>query len=169
MAAAGPESARIHGSLVPGHAAALPLTPNGKLDRNALPAPEAGGAGPRSAYVAPRTDPERAIAELWSEVLGVERIGVHDDFFELGGQSLLAARLMGRLDSRLGVELPLRALFESPTVAGLAARVPALPAAVDPGLSAAVDTVTATTESPPLVPMARVRPRLVRAGALLVH
>jgi len=136
---------------------ALPLTPNGKLDRNALPAPEAGGAGPRSAYVAPRTDPERAIAELWSEVLGVERIGVHDDFFELGGQSLLAARLMGRLDSRLGVELPLRALFESPTVAGLAARVPALPAAVDPGLSAAVDTVTATTESPPLVPMARVR------------
>jgi amino acid adenylation domain-containing protein len=105
---------------------ALPLTPNGKLDRRALPAPEWGGDGER--FVAPRTATEELLADIWTEVLEPgegSRIGACDNFFELGGHSLLAAQVIARVRQVFGVELPFGALFEAPTVGGLAATVDA--------------------------------------------
>ena len=96
---------------------ALPLTSNGKLDRRALPAPD-WSAQTATDYVAPRNATEQALAQLWQEVLGVERIGVFDSFFDLGGHSLLATRLITRIEQHFGVQLPLRNLFENPTIAG---------------------------------------------------
>jgi amino acid adenylation domain-containing protein len=90
----------------------MPLTPNGKLDRKALPAPDAGQLQRR--YVAPVTEQERQLATLWAEVLKVERVGLSDDFFELGGHSLLAAQLISRIHSGLGIDVPLRLVFEKP-------------------------------------------------------
>ncbi|HSK75700.1 MAG TPA: non-ribosomal peptide synthase/polyketide synthase [Thermoanaerobaculia bacterium] len=106
----------VPSALVP--LAELPRTPNGKVDRRALPAPETGAA---AGTVAPRTPAEELVAQIWEEVLGRERIGVEEDFFALGGHSLLATRVMSRLRRTLQADLPLRALFEAPTVAGLAA------------------------------------------------
>jgi amino acid adenylation domain-containing protein len=100
---------------------ALPLSPNGKVDRRALPAP--GAVGSADAYVAPRTRAEVELAAIWAEVLGVERVGAHDHFFDLGGHSLHAMRVISRTRHTLGVELPLRALFEAPVLEAFAARV----------------------------------------------
>ncbi|HEX2206961.1 MAG TPA: amino acid adenylation domain-containing protein, partial [Longimicrobium sp.] len=98
---------------------ALPLTPNGKIDRKALPAPE-GDAYASREYEAPASETEQALAEIWSEVLGVERIGRRDGFFKLGGHSLLAVRVVSRVRQVLGVEVPLVELFRSPLLADLA-------------------------------------------------
>src|SRR5258706_4948782 len=99
--------------------AELPLTANGKVDRQALPAP--GGERPElaSAYVAPRSEREAQLARLWSAVLGRERVGVRDNFFELGGHSLLATLLVSKMRQTFKVEIPLRTLFEHPTIAQL--------------------------------------------------
>ena len=102
---------------------ALPLTAHGKLDRRALPAPERDAAA--AAYAPPCTEAERLLAGLWAELLGVERVGRDDSFFELGGHSLLATRLFARLRRTLGMDLPLAALFEEPTLSQFAARVEA--------------------------------------------
>lgn len=100
---------------------ALPLTAHGKLDRRALPAPSEDSALAGTPYEAPRTATEAALADLWTGVLGVPQVGIHDNFFELGGHSLTASRLVQQIRGRWAGGLPLRALFEHPTVAALAA------------------------------------------------
>jgi amino acid adenylation domain-containing protein len=97
---------------------ALPLTPSGKLDRRALPDPQ---WSENSNYVAPRTALETLIADIWSEVLAVGRVGIRDNFFDLSGHSLLAARVVARIRHALDLELPIYALFNNPTIEGLAA------------------------------------------------
>ncbi|RKH09839.1 amino acid adenylation domain-containing protein [Corallococcus sp. CA053C] len=102
---------------------ALPLTANGKLDRKALPPPDMTQADAHRTYVAPRTPVEETLATLWAEVLRVPRVGSTDSFFELGGHSLLAMQVLSRMRAAFGVDIPLRALFEAPTVAALGERV----------------------------------------------
>ncbi|MEM9493540.1 MAG: condensation domain-containing protein, partial [Myxococcota bacterium] len=119
----------------------LPLTPNGKLDRRALPDPVATNRLGHSQYVAPRTETEVLIATRWSEFLAVDTVGLHDDFFALGGHSLIATQLISRLHKDLTTEIPLHVLFERPTVAQLAAFIEGRPD----------DVVSA----PPLEPVAR--------------
>jgi amino acid adenylation domain-containing protein len=106
---------------------ALPLTPNGKVDRRALPAPDYSRSELES-FVAPRTPIEEMVAASWSQVLGIERVGIHDDFFALGGHSLLAMQVISRLRAMAQVELPLRSFFEAPTVARLAETITQLKA-----------------------------------------
>ncbi|HEY2699563.1 MAG TPA: amino acid adenylation domain-containing protein [Pseudonocardiaceae bacterium] len=104
--------------------ACLPLTVNGKLDRRALPAPERADRTD-TPYVAPDTAAERAVAAIWSELLGIDTIGARDGFFELGGDSLLVLRVLARVRARLGVLLTAQDMFEAPTVAELAGKVAA--------------------------------------------
>jgi amino acid adenylation domain-containing protein len=111
---------------------ALPLTPNGKVDRTSLPAPEGDRPDLGVPFEAPRTSAEEAVARAWADVLGVGRVGVRDNFFDLGGHSLLATQVASRLREALGVEVPVRLLFEAPTVAALARRLSAGSAALAP-------------------------------------
>ncbi|MBV8201626.1 MAG: amino acid adenylation domain-containing protein, partial [Acidobacteria bacterium] len=140
--------------------AALPLTANGKLDRRALPAPP-WERGEQEALAPPRTPAEELLLGIWREVLAVERIGIHDDFFDLGGHSLLATRLVSRVRRVFGAELPLAALFEAPTVAGLAARL-AGPLAGDDSRPAAPEPIApiAPGPRPELPPLSFAQERL---------
>ncbi|ARU62662.1 hypothetical protein CBW65_18040 [Tumebacillus avium] len=102
----------------------MPLTPSGKIDRKALPAPEVESSlTVKAEYVAPSTPLEIEVCAIWTEVLQVEQVGVQDNFFTLGGHSLLATRLISRVNSRFGTQLPLRCLFEAPTILQLAALI----------------------------------------------
>jgi thioester reductase-like protein len=110
-------------AMVPAHLVVLdrlPTLPNGKTDRAALPAPDRTDAA-AVGYLAPRTDRERQLAEIWRDVLGLDRVGVHDDFFTLGGDSLAAVRMAARVRERCGGSVSLRRVFDHPTIAGLAA------------------------------------------------
>jgi acyl carrier protein len=99
----------------------LPLTESGKVDRGELPSPDHARPETSETYVAPRTSIEERLVKAWSEVLGLARIGVHDNFFnDLGGHSLLATRLVSRIRDSFGMDLPLRTIFDLPTIAGLA-------------------------------------------------
>ncbi|MEG5063358.1 amino acid adenylation domain-containing protein [Microcoleus sp. B3-A4] len=96
---------------------AMPLTPNGKVDFKALPAPETNSS--EADFIAPETLEEQVLADIWAEVLGLKQVGIEDNFFELGGHSLLATQLIAKVRDRFQVELSLRCLFQSPTVASL--------------------------------------------------
>ncbi|HZH15045.1 MAG TPA: amino acid adenylation domain-containing protein, partial [Archangium sp.] len=124
------------------HLASLPLTSHGKVDRKALPSPDSRPELVQQ-FVAPRNEVEQTLTSLWAEVLGLERVGVHDNFFELGGHSLLATQAISRIRGAFSVELPLRDLFDAPTVAALSHRV-----------HAALQAQRSLT-APPLVPTPR--------------
>jgi len=100
----------------------LPLTPSGKVDRRALPAPQARGEE-LGEYVAPQSDIERSLADIWAQVLQIDQVGVQDDFFEIGGHSLLAMQAIVRIRSTLSVDLPMRLLFEHPTIRQLSIQI----------------------------------------------
>jgi len=101
----------------------LPLTPNGKVDRRALPMPDQNRPDLVDAYQAPRTPLEDTLARIWAELLKVDKVGIRDNFFDLGGHSLLATQIVSRVRSCLSTELPLRTLFESPTIEQMAGAV----------------------------------------------
>jgi acyl carrier protein len=103
----------------------LPLTGSGKVDRRALPAPERSRPELERAFTAPATELEKALAAIWRDLLGLPKVGIHDSFFELGGQSLLLARVQSELQRLLGIEVSMVELFEHPTLAELARHVEA--------------------------------------------
>ena len=105
---------------------ALPLTPNGKLDYRALPAPNQERPALEIAYVPPHTPTETVLTAIWMDVLDLDRIGIHDNFFELRGHSLLAVQVIARLEEIFPVAVPLRQIFDTPTVAQLAQQIEAL-------------------------------------------
>jgi acyl carrier protein len=135
----------------------LPRTLNGKIDRRALPAPGRSAAEAGRTLVAPRTPLEQAVAQLWCDALNLDQIGVDENFFTLGAHSLLATQVLSRLRAAFGIELPLRSLFEAPTVAGLAARIETARAQTDGQTSPGAQTQPGA--QPPLR-------RVSRAGAL---
>ena len=99
---------------------ALPLMPNGKVDRNRLPPPDGTRPPLTKEFVSPRTEIEELVAQTWREVLKIENIGIYDNFFELGGHSLLATQIVARLQEAFNKDVPLRVLFDAPTIAELA-------------------------------------------------
>src|SRR6185312_6625083 len=122
---------------------AVPLTPNGKVDRRALPDPNSRERERNEEAAVARSPIEEVLATIWTEMLGRSVVGIHENFFELGGHSILATQLVSRVRTVLQVDLPLRSLFEAPTVAGLAERVEQALCS-EPGMAA-----------PPLLPVSR--------------
>jgi amino acid adenylation domain-containing protein len=104
----------------------LPRTPSGKVDRRALPVPEGGRPELARDYVAPRNETQKLLTTIWLEVLKLEKVGIYDNFFDLGGHSLLATRVVSKIREVFRIELPLRALFETPTMAGLSSHIEAI-------------------------------------------
>ena len=102
------------------HIESLPLTTHGKVDRSALPPPDWTHEENLDAFIPPRGPVEKYLADMIEEILSRGRVGIHDNFFELGGHSLHATQVISRIREQFKVELPIRAMFESPTVAGLA-------------------------------------------------
>ncbi|WP_153349207.1 non-ribosomal peptide synthetase, partial [Nocardia aurantia] len=127
----------------------IPLTPNGKLDQRALPAPEYR----TQAFRAPVTAAERAVAEVFTELLGADRVGADDDFFALGGNSLLATRVVARLGAALSADVPVRWLFEASTVAELAARL-------EPGIGGSARRIAVAGARPERVPLSPAQQRM---------
>jgi amino acid adenylation domain-containing protein len=121
---------------------ALPLTPSGKVDRQRLPAPHRSQPPLAGRSVAPRNPIEEVLAALWAEVLGLEQVGVEDNFFEVGGHSLSATQLVSRMRQAFQIDLPLRRLFESPTIAGLAALIEAARRSGSQGTPPPIDRVS---------------------------
>ena len=101
----------------------FPMSPSGKIDRNALPDPEDFRSGLETEYVAPRNEQEETLTKICSELLGLQQVGIYDNFFELGGHSLLATQFISRVRDEFEVDIPLRSLFENPTVANLAEKI----------------------------------------------
>lgn len=126
----------------------LPLTANGKVDRHALPTATAITPEIAGNYAPPRTTTEEHLVQIWAEVLGIKRVGIHDNFFELGGHSLLATQLASRVRDKFGFELPLRSVFEAPTIAKLAPVIQGL------------KQQNPTHQAPALVPVSRERRRM---------
>ena len=117
---------RLPGHMVPNQFVLLdklPLTPNGKVDREGLPTPDPERRVSSQGYIAPTTEAETAMCQIWQDVLGVPQVGIQDNFFDLGGHSLKATQVISRIQRDLGVQLPLRTLFNSPTVGELAGQI----------------------------------------------
>jgi amino acid adenylation domain-containing protein len=131
---------------------AMPLTPNGKIDRRTLPAPDSSLRELENNFVAPSTPTEETLAAIWAEVLGLQKVGIHDNFFELGGHSLLATSVISRIQEAFKIELPLRHLFEAPTIASLSQVIETA------RLSGFIEQFSSSMTQdvlPPLVPTAR--------------
>ena len=151
----------------------LPLTANGKLDRKALPAPELAELSSRPAYVAPRTALEEALAGIWRAVLGLKQIGIHDDFFALGGHSLQATQLLTRVHKALGYRLPVALFFHQPTVAGMARSIEGNPTLnlADTRISSSSNIVPIRSEgsTPPLFLLHGIGGRILGFYELIRH
>ena len=131
---------------------AMPLTPNGKIDRRVLPAPDSSLRELEDKFVAPSTPTEEVLAAIWAEVLGLQQVGINDNLFELGGHSLLATQIISRIREAFSIELPLRHLFEAPTIASLSQAIETARLAGSQEQSSSSMTFGTL---PPLVPRAR--------------
>ncbi|MFI6442940.1 amino acid adenylation domain-containing protein, partial [Streptomyces sp. NPDC050759] len=150
---------RLPGYMVPSVIVELPeipLLPSGKVDRSRLPVPEAERPDLSAGYVAPRGPVQEVLAGIWADLLGLDRVGAEDDFFELGGHSLLVTRVMSRVRDTFDVEVPFGALFDAPTVAGLADAIDEQRASG--GVPESAADAAASGELPPVVPVPRDEP-----------